>query len=76
MEFGKFGVLVKIEDHVLACLVGLAILLVFKLKQFVLDPFETCRWAPSWAPWLAAPFPPLDSSAAASERTQMVSVIP
>ena len=33
MEFGKFGVLVKIEDHVLACLVGLAILLVFKLKE-------------------------------------------
>ena len=28
MEFGKFGVVVKIEDNVLACLVAFAILLV------------------------------------------------
>ena len=30
MEFGKFGVVVKIEDNVLACFVALVILLVFK----------------------------------------------
>ena len=76
MEFGKFGVLVKIEDHVFACIVALAILLVFKLKEFHLDPFQTCRWARPWAPWLAAPFLPLDLSAAEWERTEMVRVVP
>ena len=33
MEFGKFGVVLEIEDSVLACLVALAILLVFNCKQ-------------------------------------------
>ena len=33
MEFGKFGVVLEIEDSVLACLVALGILLVFNCKQ-------------------------------------------
>ena len=76
MEFNKFGVLLKIEDHVLAYLVAVAILLVFKFKELVLAPLQTCRWARSWALWLAAPFLPLDLSPAEWERTEMVRVVP
>ena len=43
MEFGKFGVVLKIEDNVLACLVGLAILLVCSMNLSLIPLSKHCK---------------------------------